>query len=230
MVTALTEKFKLTGESVWQTDYIRIALANQSHSKCSFCECELGVESKYLEVEHFACKHDCPDKVLQWENLLAACRRCNGKKGRHDVRAEPIVNPFNDDPRIHIKMRAYRMHAITTIGETTISLLNLNDVSRAIKARFDIGNEIFDSLDGIRARIELFKASRTALRRTKIINAMEAILNECQATAPYAAAAATILHKESSYPDIREELLALQLWTIACENMHNSSFSLVLIP
>lgn len=228
VVQSMTATFKETGESVWQVDYLKQALAVQSHNKCTFCECELGIESKYLEVEHFACKRNYPDEVVAWENLIAACRRCNGKKGTHDVRVHPIVNPFEDDPRQHIEMQAYRMRAITAIGDLTISLLNLNDVNRAVTARFHIGNQICDNLDGLKVKIESYEEKTTVLRRTKIVNSLEALLNECLKNAPYAATAATVLHTESIYPMLREKLIELGIWTNEFQQLHDDSLALVL--
>ncbi|WP_131798617.1 HNH endonuclease [Achromobacter insolitus] len=224
----MTSTFQATGKPVWQVDYIKKALAAQSHNKCTFCECELGIESKYLEVEHFACKQKYPDEVVAWNNLLAACRRCNGKKGAHDVRVEPIVNPFDDDPRHHIRMQAYRMRAITPTGDLTISLLNLNDVSRAVTARFYIGNQVCDSLDDLKEKIESYEGSPTSLRRAKIVNSLEALLGECLEEAPYAATAATVLHTESNYPKLREQLIELDVWTSELQQLHDSSFAIVL--
>lgn len=228
VVSELTQKFKQTGDSVWQTDYIKASLLRQSHGKCSFCECELGIESKYLEVEHFAYKKLYPNEVVSWSNLMAACRRCNGQKGQHDVYADPIVDPYKDDPRHHMTMRAYRMHGTTSLGEMTISLLDLNNVSKATQARFNIGNTICDAVDNIFDKITIYKNNPTALRSSKMVSSMEALLNECQHKAPYAATAATILHKECRYAEARAEMMGLHKWNDSCEAMHVASLKLVL--
>ena len=43
---------------------------------------------------------DYPDEVVDWDNLLPSCKRCNTTKGTHDVVTEPIINPFDIDPKI----------------------------------------------------------------------------------------------------------------------------------
>ncbi|MDM0041509.1 hypothetical protein QTI05_20870 [Variovorax sp. J22R193] len=224
----LTATFKATGESVWQIDYIKRALAEQSHNKCSFCECELGIESKYLEVEHFAYKGSYPEEVVAWDNLIAACRRCNGKKGVHDVRVEPIVNPYANNPRDHIRMQAYRLQSLTPVGDLTISVLGLNDIQRAMTARFKIGAQIGETLEQLKEKIEFYKEKQSALRRAKVANCLDALLNECLKRSPYAATAATVLHRESIYPELKEQLIVLQIWTVEFQELHDSSLALVL--
>lgn len=224
----LTEVFKKTGESVWHLDYLKNALANQSHKKCSFCECELGVESKYFEVEHFACKTKYPNEVMAWGNLLSACRRCNGKKGKHDVRLEPIVNPYSDLPRDHIRIQSYRMQAITPQGDLTIAVLGLNDPTRAMVPRFKIGVQLGDNLDALKEKIGIYKDKPTSLRKAKIVNCLEALMNECLGHSPYAATAASVLHNESIYPQLKIELTSLGLWNAEMQSFHDSSMALVL--
>src|SRR5437868_15151041 len=73
----LTALFKADGKVVWDRGFIKDTLRLMSSGKCSYCECSLGEESKYLEVEHFADKHSYPDQVVDWLNLLPACKHCN---------------------------------------------------------------------------------------------------------------------------------------------------------
>ncbi|MGR0329632.1 HNH endonuclease [Bacillus cereus] len=78
--TKLTQDFITSGSSVWGKSYIKSALLEMSHNKCAYCECRLDEESKYMEVEHFLPKDDYPKLVVDWNNLLPSCKRCNGKK------------------------------------------------------------------------------------------------------------------------------------------------------
>src|SRR5690554_3867131 len=89
----LTDEFKKTGASVWRKDYITNGLLAYSNNKCAYCECDITEESKYLEVEHFHHKDSYPDEVVQWENLLPSCKKCNATKSSHDTYVEPIINP-----------------------------------------------------------------------------------------------------------------------------------------
>ena len=77
---ALTDEFKLTGKSVWNIDFIKKALLGFSNDKCCYCEANINEESKYLEVEHFHHKDTYKEEVLEWENLLPSCKKCNGTK------------------------------------------------------------------------------------------------------------------------------------------------------
>ena len=92
-VKRLTEEYKTTKNSVWNIVELKKALLETSYGKCAYCECDLTVESKYMEVEHFRDKDSYPDDVVEWLNLLPSCKRCNGAKGTHDTVIEPIVNP-----------------------------------------------------------------------------------------------------------------------------------------
>lgn len=224
----LTEIYKTTKEAVWQKDYIKRALLAQSHNKCSFCECELGEESKYLEVEHFAFKDTYPDEVVSWNNLLASCKRCNLKKGVLDVRIDPIVNPYDDDPRAHLRMQAYRMQSKTHIGELTIEQLGLNDIERTLTPRFKIGTQICENLDKVKDRLNSYLENSTPLRMSKLKNALSALLNECLGQKPYAATSATVLHTESIYPVIRQRLEELGLWSDDFQRLHTESLALVM--
>ena len=37
-----------------------------------------------MEVEHFEDKKNNPNKVIEWENFLPSCKRCNGSKFTQD--------------------------------------------------------------------------------------------------------------------------------------------------
>lgn len=114
----LTDKYKTHGTNVWNKKEIKDALLRISHDKCAYCECEIGSAAGYLEVEHFIAKSIDPDKVLEWENLLPSCKSCNGKKGSHDVIAEPIINPYKDEPKNHLSF----IHARLKYQSNTIKL------------------------------------------------------------------------------------------------------------
>ena len=73
------------------TPYINESLLSMSHNKCAYCELMLGEEVKYMEVEHFYCKKLYPDGVVQWDNLLHLCNRCNTNKGIYDTKTEQYI-------------------------------------------------------------------------------------------------------------------------------------------
>lgn len=84
----------------WATDsaktLLQTALDPLAHGKCAFCESTLGVTT-YLEIEHYIAKSVNPEKTFEWENLLPACRLCNGAKGDADHQGR-LLKPDAEDP------------------------------------------------------------------------------------------------------------------------------------
>jgi uncharacterized protein (TIGR02646 family) len=114
--TALTAKYLADNTTApWKKAYIEQELLLMSHDKCCYCECHIREESKYMEVEHFFAKRWHETQVLEWTNLLPACKRCNIRKSDHDCAIEPIIHPVQDDPRDHLKWRAYRFYEKTPL-------------------------------------------------------------------------------------------------------------------
>ncbi|MBK2105475.1 HNH endonuclease family protein [Francisella philomiragia] len=218
-VNELVEKFKNTKSTVWNHDEIKTPLLESSNHKCAYCECKLGEESKYMEVEHFEDKKHNPDKVVEWDNLLPSCKRCNGKKKCHDVIDEPIINPYNINPKNHLGVKLYRLKGISSIGNNTIEALLLNDQTRIVARRFEIGNAILERIDDARLRYCEYVNNKTTQKRNRLTSLVEAILIECQPQSHYSATSATVLindidfieliinmRKESIFDDELEEL------------------------
>lgn len=224
----LTEKFKSTGESVWQIEELKSALIGTSFGKCAFCECSLGNESKYMEVEHFRFKKKYPDEVVIWDNLLPSCRRCNGKKLDHDVVIKPIINPYEDIPAIHFTMQDYRLKHKTDVGLESIGVLDLNNSTRVVLSRFKIGEKLHEALIVAEDRLENFKINKTTRARNKFTNILEKLLLEAQPEAEYAATTATLLHKDKIYARIVTEAKINGLWSAELDKLHVRSLSLIL--
>ncbi|WP_270997396.1 HNH endonuclease, partial [Listeria seeligeri] len=73
-----------------------------------------------MEVEHFFAKKYHPERVLDWNNLLPACKRCNSNKGDWDVSLadQMAIDPTIMDPKVHIRYdEAYRPVALSPEGE-----------------------------------------------------------------------------------------------------------------
>lgn len=77
---------------------IKAALKESSFKKCAFCE-GIPDETGFAEVEHFHPKSIYTNKVFEWTNLLYSCKACNNSKLSHDTQKEPIINPYDLDPR-----------------------------------------------------------------------------------------------------------------------------------
>jgi len=222
-----TDEFKKTNKNVWNVYDLKTSLLDLSFDKCAYCECHLKEESKYMEVEHFQDKDSHPDLVLFWDNLLPSCKRCNGSKGTHDVVAEPIINPFEVDPRKHLKFRNYRFRDKDVLGKTTIEVVNLNNTERAVLKRFEIGEELQKTLENLLEKLELFIQKQITQRRNKLLNTMEELLKECQPNSIYSSTCATILHCDENYQYIKRELINLKLWSPEFENLHKDSLQIV---
>jgi hypothetical protein len=224
----LTSLFKATGGAVWGDDRIKTLLLDLSFGKCAYCECNLTTEGKYLEVEHFACKGDYPDEVIDWNNLLPSCKRCNTTKGTHDVKKEPIVNPFEDLPSAHFSFAAYRFRPTTKKGEMTSAVVGLNHHSRAVTMRFEIGEQIQASVDNSADRLSAYLDSPTNLRCRKLKESVEGLLRESLPAVPYAATAATVLHKHSPYSSLKSQMEAHGLWDAHLQALHEESIAICL--
>lgn len=224
----LHAEFTSSGKTVWAHKEIKKFLLTLSSYKCAYCECQLGEESKYMEVEHFQDKDTYPSKVIEWENLLPSCKRCNVSKSTHDVLSEPIINPFVDNPKDHIEFHLYRLRGTTDKGTASEDVLDLNNFEKVLKKRFEIGNGIQESLQGILEKVQLYKEDPTVRRRNRLLGNLQGVLNECSPEASYSAASATVLHSAPSYSTIVNNLKSLGIWNQELQDLHDSSISCVL--
>lgn len=208
----LTAEYKTTKASVWNFDALKNALLNTSGGKCAYCECDLTKESKYMEVEHFLNKDGYPDYVVAWANLLPSCKRCNGSKGTHDVVSHPIVNPYECDPRDHFQFRLYRLRSKTSVGAETIDVLDLNNSGRAVFVRFEIGENVHTALQRAGEIFEAYRLNPITRIKNRLLGTLKGILNECQPSAEYAAAAASVVHSDTVYTELTIELQKLGFW------------------
>jgi uncharacterized protein (TIGR02646 family) len=210
----LTDEFKSTGKSVWNTDYIKKALLELSNNKCCYCEANINEESKYLEVEHFHHKEAYKDEVLEWENLLPSCKKCNGTKNDHDTKLEPIIDPSKIDPKNHLRYWCYRIKGCDPIGKLTVSVLNLNEQDRLVKKRFEIGNAIIEKLDQLNDLTDdyITGIQTSTLRKNRIINGIKDLMKEGLPTAIYSATSATIILTSSEFKKLKVKLSSEGFW------------------
>lgn len=227
-VQELTDIFKATGAAVWNHDDIKTPLITSSHNKCAYCECCISEESKYMEVEHFECKSKYENLVVFWPNLLPTCKRCNIAKGSHDVADEPLLNPYETDPRQHLKFRLYMLKGTSEIGKSTIAALDLNNSERLVYRRFEIGQQVELSIGIASERLENYIENQTTLRKNKLIGIIETILQECQPNAIYSATTATIVLTDEIFLNIISAMREINLWPEHLESLLQASFNLSL--
>lgn len=230
-VAEKTSQFIATGNAVWNIDWLKSALLNLSFNKCAYCECDLTEESRYMEVEHFEDKNTYKEKVLNWNNLLPSCKRCNGNKHSHNVNEEPIVNPFIDNPATHFSLKLYRLkpRRNNSKAEMTIAVLDLNNSERIVKVRFDLGEAIQKTIETAKTKLKKFEENRHPISRTSLISTVDGVLLECQKDRIYSATCATVLHTNDDYLEIRQKMKDLSIWSDELEQLHNNSLELVLL-
>ncbi|MFK9095175.1 hypothetical protein [Bacillus salipaludis] len=215
----LTQQFISDGKSVWKKDYIEENLLKSSHNKCAYCECRVDRESKYMEVEHYHDKHTYPKEVVEWENLLPSCKRCNGNKSTFDTIANDFINPFSMNPQEHLILNKYRFYPISNAAKNTIDQLLLNDSQRLVMQRFEIAETVNSKIEELYERAIEYKSNikRTGQNRNKIVNGVENLLTEALPKASYCATVATAIVNDVHFLLIKNILIDESLWTESME-------------
>lgn len=221
-VTQLTKEYAATEKSVWNKKQIKVPLSESSSHKCAYCETDLTDPSTYMEVEHFHPKSRRPDLVVEWDNLLPSCKRCNGTKNDDDISKRPIINPYKTDPRNEFCFDHFSIFGSTEIGENTETLLDLNEEDLFIK-RCRVAGAAKNSLVQMNREFSTLKQLDGWKR-----NRFKAVLKAAQPDRPYAAFVATIIHNAQAYKVIKERLINENLWTNELEKLHDQSLRLVL--
>lgn len=211
---SLTVKYKTDGTSVWRETFITEGLLFYSNNKCAYCECDITEESKYLEVEHFHHKDNYPNEVVEWDNLLPSCKKCNGTKGVHDTYIEPIINPCDQDPRDYLSLVNYRLKGKNNFGKLTISVLDLNNQDRHCKKRFEIGNVTHQKLEDFLDLIEEYATGKSisTRRKNRIINGVKDLLRLALPTATYSATTSSIILNSDDFTEIKMKMKKSSLW------------------
>ncbi|GAB3932414.1 HNH endonuclease [Larkinella terrae] len=219
----LTDEYKVTEKAVWQKDFICDPLLEMTHGKCCFSECKLNEEGKYDEVEHFHPKSLYPDEVVSWDNLLPINKACNIAKGDHDTKAEPIINPRFDDPKIHLYFKGYRFYPKTELGKKTIDVVGLNDWTMWVTPRFEIGKHIIELLESILDQTRTFFSigPQTVLRRNRLLSRLRGLMIEGTEKYAYSATVATVLLNEECYQEIKSLFEANGLWSDELQNLED---------
>ncbi|MFM7969819.1 HNH endonuclease [Aeromonas sp. A-5] len=221
-VKELTEAFKKdNSKTVWKNKEIGDALLKSSSYKCAYCECKLQQEDSYMQVEHFKDKDSYPDDVVSWDNLLPSCGRCNRKKWTLDVVANPIINPYIDNPKSHLSQQAFRLYGKDAKGTRTITELYLNDDDRVVLPRFLASNEIGAQLSGL---------GHKPYDLNKIRNGITRLLQSCQVNHPYSAFIAYALHSNKDYTILKDLLLNAKFWDEDLNELHQKSIAIALDP
>lgn len=218
----LTEEYKTTGNSVWKKKYIKDNLLNMSNSKCCFCEMKLDEEGKYMQVEHFHYKSKYPDEVVDWNNLLPSCNRCNFYKGTHDTIEDPIIDPCVQTPTDYLYMENYRLKSKNnnSLANTTIDVLYLNDSDRLVYPRFIIGEQVHELIQQLNTLFEVYSEDISNVKnRNKVISCIRRLLLLAQSDKEYSATVATVIATDDVYNKLKLELIESGIWSEEIEQL-----------
>jgi hypothetical protein len=168
-----------------------------------------------MEVDHFLCKSLHPQSVVEWNNLLPACKRCNVNKGGYDVAAEgSLIDPSIDNPRDHLRWWNYRLFGRDDKGTRSIDVMYLNETSRIVSARFDIGNTVAAALEKLKLIAEECLADPSQNRKViQLVRGLTKMLEEAGPTSEYSAAAATSVSLHPHYQSIKQAIVDLNRWS-----------------
>lgn len=107
----------------------KLALQLSSHDKCMYCESRIS-HVYFGDVEHIRPKaaDKFPELEFEWSNHGYCCARCNNEKRDQFDNDCPLIDPYSDDPNIHlIAFGSVLMHkAGSERGALTISTIGLN--------------------------------------------------------------------------------------------------------
>ena len=209
-----TLEFQRTHNPVWKIDWLKEAVLNMAFGKCCYSEILLDEESKYMEIEHFYPKSKYPKKVLEWGNLFPACKKCNIAKDDHDVEAEPIINPFSDDPKEFLYFKNYRYFPKNEVGERTISVLDINHHS-LVKPRFKIGDKIMADLEDLKENIDHLETKK----QSHYIRQIKKLLEQGNRKEEYAALTASTILNDDNFSSIEKSLKERGLWDNELEEL-----------
>jgi uncharacterized protein (TIGR02646 family) len=223
-VKELTERYQREQHPVWNEKFIKDALLELSHGKCCYCECDVSSGGSYLEVEHFHPKSLYPEEVMCWENLLPACKRCNSHKSDHDTKQEPIIHPVQNAPQDHLSLKNYRLYGKTPLGDKTIERLDLNDRSRLVEKRFEIGNKLLMSLENLWCDLPTLAEKHIGRKRKQLVD----LMLEGTACYEYSATAATVILQDENYQKAKYWFIQKNLWNGELVNLENGLLEAIL--
>lgn len=226
--------FKNTKKAVWRQPYIVERLLNMSHKKCCYCETALETQGRPMHVEHFHCKDDYPDEVVNWDNLLPSCSQCNSNKGTLDTKVYPLVNPTVDDPKNYLYLNHFYIkskdNALDSKGRETVELLDLNNRDRLLNPRLLIVDMMRYKLNDIHKKAIDLKNRNDGKQynKNRIVNGIKDVLKMAQPTAEYSAFMGTIILDDEDYFETKDILMEMGFWNNEMQSLHDVADSIKL--
>ena len=227
----LTNEYKNDNKkTVWKKAFIQNPLLEMTNYKCSYCERAIGKKTgQDVHIDHFKYKDKYPELVVDWDNLLPSCARCNRNKGTHDTAEEPIINPTEINPKEHLYISKYRYYSKdpseNSIGRRTLGVLALNDSDECCLVRFQLGNELAEKLQDL-YDIAIDKGEALGsdtVNKNKVLNGCRKLLKKCLHTEEYSAFMATSLHTDNNFLALKDLLIKQNLWDEELTRLFNDS-------
>jgi len=227
----LTKEYKEdNNKPVWKKAFIQKPLLEMTNHKCSYCERAIGKKSgQDVHIDHFKCKNKYPDLVVDWDNLLPSCARCNRNKGTHDTVEEPIINPTVSNPKDYLYISNYRYYSkdssVDSIGRRTLDVFLLNDSDDCCLVRFQLGNELAEKLENFyHITVDKGESLKTdTANRNKVISGCKKLLKKCLPSEEYSAFMATSLHTDNNFLALKDLLTKENLWDDELTQFFNDS-------
>lgn len=231
-IRELTQEFKKdSSRPVWRKSYLSEALRDMSNAKCCFCEMKLIEEGKHLNIEHYHPKSKYPDEVVQWDNLLPSCNRCNSNKHTHDTYVVPIIDPTKVDPKDSLYFRNYRLFPKDGLGKATIDILCLNDTHELCLPRYKIGNAIQEKLGDLHEIIVScdIENPRDTKKLNRVRTGIRQLLSEANPQSEYSALAATVILNDTNYHIIKSTLCESKFWSTELDMLERGATEIALV-
>ena len=231
VVAEKTALFKAdNNQAVWKEPYIHSLLLRMSYNKCCYCECDITEESKYMEIDHFHDKHDYPDEVVEWTNLLPSCKKCNGTKGTDDTVNYPIINPTENTPSDHLYLyNGVRFRSKDSIGSQTITTLDLNNQDRHCTPRYELSQSVTSKLEELYNRSNEYQNGErpvTPQGTGRLRNDTVELLQKGKRDKVYASIVSSAILNDPYYPLLKQNLQALDRWNTELDELEQELSSI----
>jgi 5-methylcytosine-specific restriction endonuclease McrA len=80
---------------------IKLKIRKETSDKCAYCESKI-THTYPGDIEHILPYSLFPTLIVEWENLTLSCGECNRRKLDYYDAAQPLINPYADEPSDHL--------------------------------------------------------------------------------------------------------------------------------
>ena len=150
---------------------IKSSILKETSEKCAYCESKV-THTYPGDVEHILPKRKRPDLFVAWDNLTLGCKICNTRKGDYYNESEPLMNPYIDNPQLHLRFHgALVFHSPGSMtGERTLLLLELS--------RTALVERRTERINSIKHLIDLWNAQKEGSLKTLLLGEIVKELSE----------------------------------------------------